>query len=166
VRRSNPAAERNRRRAESAPAECGRRGRDDRGSASVEFLTASVLLLVPIVYLVIVIATVQSAALAIEGAARQGARVFVQSPSVELGAAAATRALELSLSDHGVDAETRVTISCAPVPNDCLARRAWVTVQIDARVPLPLIPGPFTSPPAIPLLASATQQVSRFGGGP
>jgi hypothetical protein len=142
------------------------RSSDDRGSASVEFLTAAVLLLVPIVYLVIVVATVQSAALAIEGAARQGARVFVQSPSVDLGAAAVTRALDLALADHGVQAETRVTISCAPASNNCLARRGWVTVQIDARVPLPLIPGPFSGPPAIPLLASATQQVSRFGGVP
>ena len=40
----------------------------DEGSASIEFLTAGLLLLVPIIYLVILVAVVQSAALATEGA--------------------------------------------------------------------------------------------------
>lgn len=40
------------------------------------FLAAGLLLLVPFIYLVILVATVQLAALATEGAARQAARVF------------------------------------------------------------------------------------------
>ncbi|MBA8847428.1 hypothetical protein [Microcella alkalica] len=144
------------------------RATDDAGSASIEFLTAGMLLLVPIVYLVILVASVQSAALATEGAARQAARVFVQAPSIEAGEASAARALELALADHGVSAETRVTITCTPDPADCLARRSWVTVRIDARVPLPLVP-PFLdvrAPLVVPLEAASTQQVSRFGGAP
>lgn len=144
------------------------RATDDEGSASIEFLTAGILLLVPIVYLVILVATVQSAALATEGAARQAARVFVQAPSVEAGEAGAARALELALADHGVTAEARVTISCSPDPADCLARRSWVTVRVDARVPLPLVPPllEVRAPLAVPIEATSTQQVSRFGGAP
>lgn len=138
----------------------------DDGSASLEFMTAGMLLLVPIVYLVILVSTVQSAALAIEGAARQAARVFVQAPTVEAGRTAAARALELALTDHGVSAESRISITCSPEPSDCLARRTWVTVRIDARVPLPLVPPvlDLRVPLAVPLEASAMQQVSRFRG--
>jgi len=138
------------------------------GSASIEFLVAGLLLLVPIVYLVVLVATVQSAALATEGAARQAARVFVQAPSVDDGEAAAVRALELAFADHGVTAETRIAVTCRPEPSDCLARRGWVTVSIEASVPLPLVPSilDVTAPLAVPIEASATQQVSRFRGAP
>lgn len=163
MRRSNRAAD-------PAPDGGGLRLRlaGDEGSASLEFMTAGLLLLVPIVYLVILVSTVQSAALAVEGAARQAARVFVQSPSVEAGQVAAARALELALADHGVAAESRIAIICSPEPVDCLARRNWVTVRIDARVPLPLAPPvlDLRVPLAVPLEASATQQVSRFRGSP
>jgi hypothetical protein len=144
------------------------RAGDDAGSASIEFLTAGILLLVPIVYLVILVASVQSAALATEGAARQAARVFVQAASVQSGEEGAARALELALADHGVSAETRLTITCTPDPADCLARRSWVTVRIDARVPLPLIPPllDVRAPLSVPIEAASTQQVSRFGGAP
>lgn len=140
----------------------------DDGSASIEFLTAGLLLLVPIIYLVILVAVVQSAALATEGAARQAARVFVQAPSVAAGEEAAVRALELALDDHGVSAETRISITCSPDPDDCLARRSWVTVSIDARVPLPLLPSilDVRAPGAVPIEASATQRVSRFRDAP
>jgi hypothetical protein len=155
-----------------APEVGGRSGRAaqcgaDRGSASVEFLAAGILLLVPLVYLVIVVASVQSAALAIEGAARQGARVFVQSATIADGEAGALRALELALADHGVVADTRIMIACAPVAADCLAPRNWVTVEVAARLPLPFVPAfvGVDAPALIPLHASATHQVSRFGAG-
>ena len=110
----------------------------------------------------------RSSALATEGAARQAARVFVQAPSVDDGEAAAVRALELALADHGVTAETSIAVTCRPEPSDCLARRGWVTVSIEASVPLPLVPSilDVTAPLAVPIEASATQQVSRFRGAP
>ncbi|RII97030.1 hypothetical protein DZF97_17400, partial [Clavibacter nebraskensis] len=51
---------------------------DDRGSAVLEFITAGVLLLVPLVYLVLAMSAIQGAALGTEGAARQAARVYVR----------------------------------------------------------------------------------------
>lgn len=140
--------------------------RDD-GSASLEFLTAGMLLLIPTVYLIIAIAVVQSAALATEGAARHAARVFVQAPGTEEGAVAATRALELALADHGVTSvESSLTITCAPVADQCHTRRGWVTVSVQTRVALPLVPAALdiAAPLSIPVEAQATQQVSRFWG--
>ena len=48
--------------------------RSDEGSAVVEFIFLSLLLLVPIVYLVLALASVQSAAFAAEAVARDASR--------------------------------------------------------------------------------------------
>lgn len=142
-------------------------GCGDRGSASLEFLVAGLLMLVPLVYLILTLGTIQSAALATEGAARQAARVFVQAPSTAAGAAAAQRALDLALADHGLEAsEAALRITCEPRPAQCHTRRGWVTVEVAVRVPLPLVPPvlDLRVPLAVPVEASATQQVSRFWG--
>ncbi len=140
---------------------------DDTGSAALEFVTVGFLLLVPMVYLVVVVAVIQSAALAAEGAARQSARVFVQSTTVADARAAVTRAVEFALADHGVDpAAVDVTIRCSPRPNDCFVRQGLVTVDVNLEVPLPLAPASLDGdfPLSVPIEASATQQVSRFWG--
>ena len=142
-------------------------GCSDRGSASLEFITAGLLMLVPLVYLILTLGTIQSAALATEGAARQGARVFVQAESTPVGTAAARRALDLALADHGLDpSAVSLSVSCRPNPGQCHTRRGWVTVDVAVRVPLPLVPPIFDLrvPLAVPVEASATQQVSRFWG--
>ncbi len=142
-----------------------RRWTDDDGSASLEFITAGLILLVPLVYLVLAVAAIQGGALAVEGAARQAVRVFVQAPDQATGQAAAMRALEFALADHGLtDADVAIAITCSA--NPCLTRREFVTVTVDLAVPLPLVPpvlqGDF--PLAVPLSAESTQQVSRFWG--
>lgn len=138
---------------------------DDDGSASLEFVTVGMILLLPLVYLVLAVSSIQAGAFAAEGAARQAARVFVQAPDVATARAAAERAVEFAMADHGVDpGAVAVGIECS-VPS-CLSRRAFVSVSVQLSVPLPLVPpvivGDF--PLAIPLQASATQQVSRFWG--
>lgn len=139
----------------------------DRGSASLEFLTVGLLMLIPLVYLMLTLGAIQSATLATEGAARQAARVFVQAPTGEAGQQAAQRALALAFADQGVDGQgATLSIACTPRPEQCHTRRGWVTVSVTAAVPLPLVPPLFNLqvPFAIPVQASATQQVSRFWG--
>jgi hypothetical protein len=144
-----------------------RRWTDDVGSGSLEFITAGLVLLVPIVYLVLSLSAVQAATLAVEGAARQATRVYVQSPSTTDARAAAARAIEVTLADYGVDAgAASVEIGCRPRPSACLTRRGYVTVTIGVIVPLPLMP-PFLDtglPAGLPVSATATEQVSRFWG--
>lgn len=138
---------------------------DDAGSASIEFVVAGLVLLVPLIYLVLAMSAIQGAALTAEGAARQGARVFVQAADDAAGQAAAVKALEFALADQGLrDADASVQVQCSATP--CLTRRELVTVRVEIAVPLPLVPpvlqGSF--PLAVPLTADATQQVSRFWG--
>ncbi len=144
-----------------------KRWTDDDGSASLEFVTAGMILLLPIVYLVLTMSAIQAGAFAVEGAARQAVRVFVQADDVGSAQAAAIRAVEFALADHGVDsAAADITVSCSPRPGACLTRQGFVTVTVSMAVPLPLVPpvlqGSF--PLEIPLGATATQQVSRFWG--
>lgn len=142
--------------------------RSEDGSASLEFITAGMLLLLPMVYLVLVMSAVQAGALAVEGAARQAARVFVQAETVTVATAQAERAIQFALADYGLDAaDATVAVNCAPDPSRCLTRLGTVTIDVGVSVALALVPPGLTIdvPLAIPLEATATQQVSRFWSG-
>jgi hypothetical protein len=139
----------------------------DTGSASLEFITVGMILLVPLVYLVLTLAQLQAGAFAVEGAARQAARVYVQSSSIDGANASATRAVEFALADYGLDtSNVAVSVTCRPVTNNCLTRQGFVTVTVESSVALPLVPPVLNLNVAlaVPLRATATQQVSRFWG--
>ena len=141
--------------------------RNDGGSASLEFVTVGLLLLVPTVYLVLALSALESASFGVEGAARQATRVFVQSESQGAAESAARAAIQVTLADYGLDAhDARVAISCRPNPADCLTRRGYVTVTITTTVPLPLMPPvlQLQLPDGISVQSVATEQVSRFWG--
>jgi len=145
-----------------------KRWTDDEGSASLEFITAGLVLLLPLVYLVLTMSSIQAGAFAVEGAARQAARVYVQSPSVAHANAAAGRAIEFALADYGLDTDAvTVTVSCRPHPTQCLQRRGFVTVVVTTTVALPLAPPvlDLDTPLSVAISSTATQQVSRFWGG-
>ncbi len=141
--------------------------RDDGGSASLEFVTVGLLLLVPTVYLVLALSALESASFGVEGAARQATRVFVQSESESAAESAARTAIQITFADYGLDArDAQVAISCRPNPADCLTRRGFVTVTVTTTVPLPLMPPVLQLhlPAGIPVQSVATGQVSRFWG--
>jgi hypothetical protein len=126
------------------------------------------ILLLPIVYLVLVVSAVQAGSLAVEGAARQAVRVFVQAQTLEDAQASAERAIEFGLDDYGLKAQdATVSINCEPKPNACLTRLGTVTVTIAVSVRLPLVPPAVTVnlPLEVPLTATATERVSRFWSG-
>jgi len=140
---------------------------DDRGSAALEFITAGLLLLVPLVYLVLALSAVQAGAMAVEGAARHAARVFVTGHDAVDAKNRAITAVEFALADHGLDADrAAVTVTCTPEPTRCLTRRGLVTVTVQLVVPMPLVPTVFAGnfAIAVPVNATSTQQVSRFWG--
>jgi Flp pilus assembly protein TadG len=145
-----------------------KRWTDDDGNASLEFITAGMILLLPLVYLVLVVSAVQAGSLAVEGAARQAVRVFVQARTVDEAQARAERAIQFGLEDYGLEAkDATVSISCQPKPTACLTRLGTVTVNIAVAVQLPLVPSAVTVdlPLSVPLKATATERVSRFWSG-
>ena len=140
---------------------------DSSGSASLEFITAGLVLLVPMIYLILVMSSVQAGAFAAESAVRQAVRVFVQADDIATAEAKARVAIAFALRDQGIDPATAsVSITCSD-PTDCLRRNGTVTVVVDLSVGLPgapaVLPGDFAV--AVPVHASAAEQVSRFAGG-
>ncbi len=137
----------------------------ERGSASLEFLTVGMVLLVPLVYLVLAVAAIQAGALGVEGAARHAARVAVLAVDDGASDAAVDRAVRVTFADYGIDPATAsVTVTCDRA--DCRAPGTRVGVTVRARVELPLVPDflALTAVGSVPIEASATQTVSRFAG--
>lgn len=133
------------------------------GSASLEFLTVGMILLVPLVYLVLAVASIQAAALGVEGAARQAARVAVLQAD---GASVASveRTVRVVLADYGVDAgRASVSVDCS---GPCDEPGTRITVRVGAAVALPLVPQALaaSSIGTVRLDGIATHTASRFAG--
>lgn len=139
---------------------------DDAGSASLEFITAGVLLLVPLVYLVLAISSVQSATFAVEGSARQAARVFVTSETTDQAYGRADQAITFGLSDYGLQRD-RANVSVDCLSASCLEPDSLVRVNVTVNVPLPLVPPVLglQQLASVPVTSSSTAHVSRFHGG-
>ena len=71
-------------------------GRDDGGSAIIEFVFVAVIVMVPLVYLIIAVATVQRSELAVSQAAREAGRAFATADSAADGPARARRRRSIS----------------------------------------------------------------------
>ncbi len=84
-------------------------GSADRGNAVVEFIFVAVLVLVPLVYFVASVASVQRSTLAVTQAAREAGRAFATGESTSDGQARAAVAVRLALADQGLpgDADIR-----------------------------------------------------------
>lgn len=140
---------------------------DDTGSATLEFATAGLLLLLPLVALVVVLGAIQAGAFAVQAAASQAARVVALGTDATASRTAASTAIAFALADHGFALDAAdVSISCDPV-SPCPSRGGTVTVTIDLAVALPLVPGILgAAPPSVTVSATATRPVSRFAGLP
>ncbi|KQR91276.1 MAG: TadE family protein [Microbacterium ginsengisoli] len=147
MRRSNPSTE------------------PDDGSASIEFLVAGLLLLVPVVYLVVTLGLVQSHAFGADAAARHLARSIAVADGDIDGHIA--RVVQTTAADYGIDpADISVRVRCAPADDGCPAPGAVLTATVQTRVVLPLVPPVFgwEDLAALPIEASAVQLVSAGPG--
>ncbi|QTE30360.1 pilus assembly protein [Pengzhenrongella sicca] len=121
------------------------------GSAVVEFIAVTVLLLVPIVYLVLVLGRVQAASFAVEAAAREAGRAYTTAATPADGARGAVAAVDLALADQGfsaADGADALTLTCSSTP--CLAPGSSVRVEVAVEVALPFVPSFVHS--AVPLV--------------
>jgi hypothetical protein len=85
------------------------RAPEDRGSATVELVTLSVLLLLPIVYVVIAVVQTEAASFATRQAAREAARAFVTGDSLRAADARALTAVRLAFQGQGFDVSPSVS---------------------------------------------------------
>jgi len=140
--------------------------RDESGNAALEFLTAGVLLLVPLVYLAIALAAMQGACLAVEGAAHEAVRAYVSAPTDAVAQASADRAVTVALADHRLARRPGdLTVACDTVAPGCLEHGRRVTAHVRTQVELPFVPATFglDRVARVSLEASATAPIFRFG---
>jgi hypothetical protein len=83
--------------------------RRESGNAVIEFVFVAVLILVPVVYFVAAVASVQRSNLGVSQAAREAGRAFATGASTADALARARAAVRLALADEGLpdDAELR-----------------------------------------------------------
>ncbi|MCU1593476.1 MAG: hypothetical protein JWO12_868 [Frankiales bacterium] len=138
------------------------RRRDDAGNALVEFTYLSVLLMVPLVYVLLAVFTVQRAAFGTTEAARQAGRAYTRALDVDQAEARGKAAAVLALGDQGIHDPASVTFACLGGP--CLTPGSRVRVSITYRVRLPILGAVFGkgSGGTIPVVASHTEYVDVF----
>ncbi len=115
--------------------------RADDGSAIVELVWVGILLLIPMLWIVLSVAEVQRGAFGTSAAARSAARAYALAPNDAVGDARARSAARQALADQGLtEAPVSVAVDCAPQPGNCHSGTSVITVRIDSRVDLPLMP--------------------------
>ncbi len=109
------------------------------GTATIEFVWLSILLLVPFVYILVAVFDTQRASYGVSTASRSAARAFLQAPDVAAGEQRARLAARVALDDQGLP-DASVHITCLPSPADCLQPGSSVRVVVRTTQALPLTP--------------------------
>ena len=138
---------------------------DEGGNAALEFIVVGTLMLVPLAYLIITLASIQGQALGVATAVRHLSRSIAVASDDATADVHADRVLESVTSQYGIAPGTVTTsIDCIPSGAQCPRAGAIVSVTVRAEVALPMTPSLFGLDriARVPVQATAVQRVSRF----
>jgi Flp pilus assembly protein TadG len=123
------------------------RAEDDGGSALIEFIFVAVIVMVPLVYLIVSVATVQRSELAVSQAAREAGRAFATADHAAQALPRARAAVRIALHDQGLSDDVDVRYlpagaSCteSPTMTPVLSAGAQFTVCVIRTVEIPGVP--------------------------
>jgi Flp pilus assembly protein TadG len=155
------------------------RSGDDAGGAIVEFLGVSLLLLVPLVYLILALGRIQAGTYAAEAAADAASRAAVvggvtaldQGATVPAAIAFANRrantVVDVVLTDFAfdMDSDAVMRLSCTSTP--CFSPGSDVRAEVEIEVAFPGVPALIRSwlPLTVTVSAASTSSVDGFAGG-
>jgi hypothetical protein len=141
------------------------------GAAVIEFVLVFVALVVPLVYVIAVMAEVQRAVLAVSTAAREMGRVYVTAPTRVEADARMERAYREVMGNFGYPpgdarADIEINTSCPTEPEECaggFGPGAEVSIRVTYRVPVARLPfvGAVAGPD-LPVGASHHTRVDRY----
>jgi hypothetical protein len=121
-------------------------GRRDAGSAVLDFVFVAVVVMVPLIYLIVAVATVQRSQLAVTQAAREAGRAFATSDGAATAPGRVRAAVRLALRNQGLDDDGAVrfvpagaSCSAGSISPD-LTPGAAFTVCVTRHVTLPAVP--------------------------
>lgn len=139
-----------------------RLAREESGEATLEFVGITMMLLIPLVYLILAFFQIQSGLYAAEAGAAGAARILTLHP--ETGVDSASLAVQMAAADQGLPAgQAQYTLDCVTGP--CPAPGSRGIVHVSVEVPLPLVgtmlQGSF--PASLPLSADHPIQWGEHG---
>ncbi len=118
-----------------------RRSPDQRGSGMIDVAWLSIVLLLPLLWIVLSVAEVQRGSFGVSGAARAAARAYALAPNDLAGEQRAEAVARQALADQGLDdLPVTVAVSCTPYPRRCHSGTSVITVRVATAVRLPLLP--------------------------
>ncbi|MBM7051035.1 MULTISPECIES: hypothetical protein [unclassified Rothia (in: high G+C Gram-positive bacteria)] len=105
------------------------------GNAMIEFIVLGLMLLLPTVYFLLAVFSVQSAALAANAASSAAVQYAQSTPREQLSATNVSQVAQMAASDYKIPPDsTSIVFNCVA---DCSASSAvQVTVTVEAQVPL------------------------------
>lgn len=113
--------------------------RNDDGSATVEFIGLSIILLIPAIYLLVTISQLQAAGYAAVAAADQAAKTIAYTAEETQAEDRAISTVHLTVENYHLDpSTTQIDIDCSNSP--CTTPGTQIRVNVSIDVPLPLIP--------------------------
>jgi Flp pilus assembly protein TadG len=134
-------------------------GEAEDGNAMIEFVWLSVLLMVPLVYVLICVFEVQRASFAVTEGAREAGRAYATADSVADARARAQDGARLALADQGIGGDPDLTVACS---GPCLANGSTVTITVRHTVRLPVLSLLGSLSPQIPVSASHDEVVDTY----
>ena len=138
--------------------------RAESGRASLEFLVAAVILMIPILMLTVSLWSLQRAQFATEAAARHAVRVYALHTSSAQAATASYRAVAHTLRQWGVEEAFDARMRCSAA---CLDPGSWVEISVVVNVPVGAIPPVFAADGfVVPIASSSTARISVYRGDP
>lgn len=132
------------------------------GTAIVEFVFLAVVFLVPLVYLMLALFSLQAAAFAAEGAARDAGRLYAAATDEDEAQAAARQSVDMAFGDFGITVAgaPHLQVTCETDP--CLTAGAVIEVSVTASVRLPLVPDFLGTAGTVPVEGTAAVVVDRY----
>ena len=121
--------------------------RDDDGSAIIEFVFVAVIVMLPLVYLIVAVSSVQRSELAVSQAAREAGRAFATADTAAEALPRARVAVRIALADEGIADDAR--LSFVPAGDSCTRGRpvspalvagAVFTVCVTRHAAVPAVP--------------------------
>lgn len=141
----------------------GRRVRAEDGNAVVEFVVLSAALLIPSLYLVLTLGSVQAAVFAADTLSRDVARIHATEQDPARAAERAALHTEMVLEDHGLPLGDVVTIACSEDP--CATPGGSVSAQVRIPVPVPGLGPVLGESGPVTVGASHAVQVDQYRAG-
>jgi hypothetical protein len=128
----------------------------------VEVVWLSLILLIPLVYVLLTLVVVQRSAYGVTEAARAAGRAYVLSPNPTLARQRAVAAARLAMRDQGITLPVEdVGIVCHPRPTSCLEPGSTVEITITYSAKLPVLPKFLGHNPAS--IAVSARHVEPYG---